>query len=229
MPRTLQANETDQPNTNTIYEQLHADILACDMAPGTQFQERQIAERFNVSKSPVRDALIKLQEQNLVQVIPRKGYRVTQISLSDARDLYEMRILLEREAIARLIDSGSDDELASLDTYRSGSVESLDEWIKYNRSFHVHLAMICGNKRLAKAGREVVEQFDRLTKVSVSNSVLPNPMSVAVLEARMEEHRAIIDAIQARDRRKAVALSRDHIDESRKRLMAVLESASITL
>lgn len=229
MAKTLPIGDVIQPSASDIYEQLHADILACIMAPGIQFQERQIAQRFNVSKSPVRDALIKLQEQNLVQVIPRKGYRVTRISLSDARDLYEMRTILEREAIARLIDNGSDEAIASLDEYRTGSVQSLDAWIKYNRSFHVRLAMLCGNQRLAKAGREVVEQFDRMTKVSVTNSVDPNPMSVAVLEARMQEHGAIIDAIQARDKRKALALSRDHIDESCKRLMAVLESASITV
>lgn len=229
MSETFPVGDGGQPSVGEIYEQLHADILACVMAPGAQFRERQIAERFNVSKSPVRDALIKLQEQNLVEVIPRKGYRVTRISLTDARDLYEMRVILEREAIARLIDSGTDKDLASLDQHRTGSIDSLDEWIGYNRAFHVHLAVICGNQRLARAGREVVEQFDRLTKVSVSSSVRPNLLPAVVLEARMEEHRTIIDAIQARDKRKAIGLSREHIEASRRRLMAALESASIAL
>jgi GntR family transcriptional regulator, rspAB operon transcriptional repressor len=229
MSDAFPAEDSGQPGMGEIYERLHADILACVMAPGAQFRERQIAERFNVSKSPVRDALIKLQEQNLVEVIPRKGYRVTRISLTDARDLYEMRVILEREAIARLVESGSDEDLASLDQHRDGSIDSLDEWIGYNRGFHVHLAMICGNQRLARAGREVVEQFDRLTKVSVSNAVKPDILAASVLEDRMEEHRAIIDAIQARDKRKAVSLSREHIEASRRRLMAALESASIAL
>lgn len=229
MSKLLLEEVRGQPRGGEIYERLHADILACVMAPGTQFRERQIAERFNVSKSPVRDALIKLQEQNLVQVIPRKGYRVTRISLSDARDLYEMRLILEREAIARLIDQGSDDVLGELNEFRVGDGKDIDSWIHYNRSFHASLAMLSGNRRLARAGREVIEQFDRLTKVSVRNSMRPNPMSSQVLEARMEEHRAIIEAIQARDRRKAISLSRDHIEGSRKRLMSVLESASIAV
>lgn len=216
-------------SSGEIYERLHADILSCEMPPGTQFRERQIAERFNVSKSPVRDALIKLQEQNLVQVIPRKGYRVTRISLTDARDLYEMRLILEREAIVRLIEQGSDDDLAELDAFRTISNKEVDHWIQYNRSFHTRLALLCGNQRLARSGREVIEQFDRLTRVSVRNSMRPDPLSAAVLDARMEEHRAIIDAIQSRDKRKAVSLSRDHIEGSRKRLMSVLESASIAI
>ncbi|WP_164730422.1 GntR family transcriptional regulator [Pelagibacterium montanilacus] len=216
-------------NTTDIYERLRDEILSCVMRPGIQFRERQIADRFNVSKTPVRDALIKLQEQNLVQVIPRKGYRVTRISLADARDLYEMRVILEREAILRIIDTASDASLDELDEFRTAPVDDLEAWITYNRHMHMHLAAICGNARLARAGREVVEQFDRMTRMSVSGSIEASPLNRRSLEDRMREHGEIIDAVQARDKRRAVMLSRDHIEGSRRRLMTALESASIAL
>ena len=57
----------------SVFQQLRADILSCALRPGSQLQERQLVERFQVSKSPIRDALLKLEEQNLIEVLPRKG------------------------------------------------------------------------------------------------------------------------------------------------------------
>lgn len=215
-----------------VYETLRSEILSCDMQPGSQFQERQIAVRFNVSKSPVRDALIKLQEQNLVEVIPRKGYRVTRISLTDARELYEMRLILEREAIQRLIETGDATTLEGLDCFRDGPDDgALEDWNVYNRNFHVYLVRNCGNSRLARLGIETIEQFDRMTHMSVSRRLtdeVPGAKQLR-LRDRVREHGMIIDAVQARDKRRAATLAREHIEGSRKRLFDALESAPIVL
>ena len=69
-----------------VYTQLRREILSCDLAPGSKIFEQELAERLGVSKSPVREALLRLQEQNLVDVQPRSGYRVRPISLSEAGD-----------------------------------------------------------------------------------------------------------------------------------------------
>ena len=89
---------------DSVFGRIRADILACALTPGRILQEKDLAARYAVSKSPVRDALLRLQEQGLIEVMPRKGYRVLPISLSDARDLYETRILLEKASIKRAID-----------------------------------------------------------------------------------------------------------------------------
>ena len=215
---------------SAVYERLREDILSCAMRPGTPFLERHIAERFNVSKTPVRNALIKLQEQNLVEVIPRKGYRVARISLADARELYDMRFILEREGIARTIEHAGDAELAGLDTYRDlPAAFALADWIPYNRSFHVALVRHCGNARLARTATEVIEQFDRMTYMSVASATIDRGIATLALGDRLDEHRAILDAVQARDKRRAIVLSREHIEGSRRRLLAALESASIVL
>ena len=85
-----------------VYLKVRADILTCTLMPGSLLQEKDLAERYSVGRSPVRDALLRLQEQGLVKILPRKGYRVLPISLGDAQDLYDMRILLEKECIKRL-------------------------------------------------------------------------------------------------------------------------------
>jgi DNA-binding GntR family transcriptional regulator len=206
----------------SVYQQLRAAILSCALRPGTQIQERQLAEFYQVSKSPIRDALLKLEEQNLVEVMPRKGYRVKRISLTDARELYEMRQILERESIIRLLDSASDETLSALDAFRTlPSPIELPNWIEYNSAFHGFLAANCGNSRLARAGCEAIEQYERLTYVSVTSS---NELS---LDDFVAEHGAIINAIQRRDRRQALALARDHIESSRRRVLDALESLSV--
>jgi DNA-binding GntR family transcriptional regulator len=206
----------------SVYQQLRAAILSCSLRPGAQLQERQLADQFQVSKSPVRDALLKLEEQNLVEVMPRKGYRVRRISLVDSRELYEMRQILERECIIRLIDAASDHTLSALDDFRTlPSPIELSEWIEYNTSFHAFIATNCGNSRLARSAFETIELYERLTYVSVTSS---DELSLADFVA---EHGAMIDAIQKRDKRQATALARDHIDSSRRRVLNALENLSV--
>ncbi|HZH52127.1 MAG TPA: GntR family transcriptional regulator [Microvirga sp.] len=206
----------------SVYQRLRAAILSCALRPGAQLQERQLAELYQVSKSPIRDALLKLEEQNLVEVMPRKGYRVKRISLADARELYEMRQIFERESIVRLIETADSVTLAGLDQFRTlPSQVELSEWIEYNSAFHGFIAANCGNSRLARAGCEAIEQYERLTYVSVTSS---GELSLADFVA---EHSAIIDAIQKRDKRQAVALARDHIESSRRRVLDALESMSV--
>lgn len=217
------SDEARELTRTTIYRRLRADILSCVLRPGSQIQERQLCEHFSVSKSPIRDALLKLEEQNLIEILPRKGYRVKPISLADARELYEMRLILERECVGRLVDVAPDEALRSLDVYRvaPGAHVELADWIEYNRSFHGALADGSGNTRLARTTREVIEQFDRFTYTSVAQS---GPQGRERFGA---EHVLLIDAIQKRDKRQALAVARDHVEASRRRVLDSLENPTI--
>ena len=204
-----------------VYQRLRADILSCTLRPGQQFQEREMVERFEVSKSPIRDALLKLEEQGLVEVMPRKGYRVRRIDLADVRDMYEMRDMLERECVGRVIDTASEKVLTTLAPFRQAPDDmSLPGWLEYNRAFHSFFAIHCGNARLSRVALEIIEQFDRLTYMSVTS---PGE----TLMRFVDEHARLIDAVIARNRREAVAIARDHVEGSRRRVLDSLESMSI--
>jgi DNA-binding GntR family transcriptional regulator len=205
-----------------VHEQIRADILSCALLPGSSVYENELAQRYNVSKSPVRDALLRLQEHGLVEVLPRKGYRICPISIADAHDLYEMRVLLEKSSVRRACDEASDDQLVSLDKFREVDDGDLVHWVMYNRLFHKSIAELSGNTRMAKITCEVIDQFDRLTFVGVSNT-----KKIASGERFVSEHREIIDALQSRDRSKATRLIVKHIQKSRKRLFSVLENPQI--
>ncbi|MBT7487229.1 MAG: GntR family transcriptional regulator, partial [Rhodospirillales bacterium] len=150
-----------------VYARIRDEILACVLQPGSRIYENDLAKRYEVSKSPVRDALLRLQEKDLIEVLPRKGYRVRPISASDARELYEMRLLLERASTEYAAEHATDDELALLDQFRSADESmTLLSWVKYNSEFHRAIAAIAHNSRLVRATQEVIDQFDRLTFVS---------------------------------------------------------------
>lgn len=206
----------------SVYQELRDDILSCVLRPGQMLQERELLDRFEVSRSPIRDALLKLEEQGLIEVMPRKGYRVRRIDLSDVRDMYGVRVLLEREAVALMIERASDDVMAGLDEFREmPSDADTGSWIKYNRRFHSYIAKNSGNARLARISLSMIEEFDRLTYVSVAS---PGELS---LEHFVLEHRSIIDALQERNKRLAAGRARDHIERSRRRVMESLGGFSI--
>ena len=99
----------------TVYEQLRADMISCKLAPGAEIREAELAARFDMSKSPVRDALMRLEREGLVITLPRQGYRVAPVSLSDVLDMFHLRAALERACIERIVLRASDEQLKSLD------------------------------------------------------------------------------------------------------------------
>src|SRR5512143_3255895 len=133
---------------DNVYENLRADILSCRLAPGHDMREQELAERYAVSRQPVREALLRLEREHLVTVQPRQGYRVNPISLSDARDLLRFRLAVEPACVAEAIELASDEVLRGLDVFRSfeGSAEA---FIEYNRAFHSAVAHASGNRRMA--------------------------------------------------------------------------------
>lgn len=201
------------PMGNGIYERIRGEILSCALQPGSEIHEQDLAQRYQVSKSPIRDALLRLREQSLIEVQPRKGYRVRPISIADALELYEMRELYERACAMGTINCASDAQLAGLDAFRAlPQSGQLADWIAYNRRFHSAIASLCGNRRLAAAATDLIEQFDRLTYVSVTGNGEDHG-----LQHFVDEHAHILDALQARDKRQTQTLVREHVESSRKR------------
>ncbi|WP_166302795.1 GntR family transcriptional regulator [Bradyrhizobium sp. 2S1] len=205
---------------DNIYENLRSDILSCHFAPGDEMREQELAERYAVSRQPVRDALLRLEREHLVTVQPRQGYRVNPISLSDARDLLRFRLALEPACVAEAIESAPDRILKSLDEFRrfSGSHE---DFIAYNRGFHSALAHASGNRRMAATLCDLIGQADRLVRVSVSNLKGHDPAKLVA------EHVALIDAMQQREARTAARIIKAHIAATEKRVLPALKRNAI--
>ncbi len=205
-----------------IYDALRADILTCRLAPGDDMREQELADRYTVSRQPVREALLRLEREHLVTVNPRQGYRVNPISLGDARDLLRFRLAIEPACVAEAIEHAPQSVLLALDAFRS-FVGSREDFITYNRDFHSAVAHASGNRRMAAAACDLIEQADRLVRVSLANVKGRDSAQIVA------EHADIIDAMQRRDKRGAVRVIRAHIQKSEKRVLPALARNAVII
>jgi GntR family transcriptional regulator, rspAB operon transcriptional repressor len=205
---------------DNVYESLRADILSCRLPPGDDVREQELAERYAVSRQPVREALLRLEREHLVTVQPRQGYRVNPISLSDARDLLRFRLALEPACVAEAIANAPEKVLAAFDDFRSFSGDR-EDFITYNRAFHCALAHASGNRRMASSLCDLIGQADRLVRVSLANVRDHDPTQLVA------EHGELIEAMQRRDRRRALHLIKTHIQQTEKRVLPALKRNAV--
>lgn len=207
-----------------IYDRLRADILSCELSPGREIREGELAERFGVSKSPVRDALQRLELEGLVEIEPRRGHRISPISVSDAADILDLREILEAAALRTIAEKASAEALAGLDALRVAKTTDKQVFSSYNRQFHLAICEAAGNNRLTASVAQLMENYDRLCIVSLSSADQPEAMN---MEEALADHNTIVDALQARNARAAVRASARHIRTSRRRVIRGLEARQI--
>lgn len=200
-----------------VYDELRADMISCRIAPGTELRENELAQRFGVSKSPVRDALMRLEREGLVITLPRQGYRVAPVSLADVQDMFHLRDALERACMERIVRRASDDQLAELDRFRRFDARLwVGGFVAYNREFHRALARIAGNARMRDQLIDLIDQMERAVQLSVSSLKKGDPQSL------VDEHGRIIDALQARQVVRAQRLASRHVADAGARVLKAM-------
>lgn len=219
----------DSPATNgnrllreTVYEQLRADMISCTLAPGTELREAELASRFDMSKSPVRDALMRLEREGLVITLPRQGYRVAPVSLADVLDMFHLRAALERACVERIVLNASDEQLRSLDEFRQLDAAAWEGgFIAFNRAFHRRIAELGGNARMRDQLNDLIDLLERAVQVSVASINKGDP------QALVTEHTEIINALQARALKRAQRLAEQHITAAGKRVSKAISKSLV--
>ncbi|WP_414442276.1 GntR family transcriptional regulator [Burkholderia sp. 22PA0099] len=193
-----------------IYAQLKADIFDFRLLPGDKFSEGDIATRMQVSRTPVRQALFWLQREGYVDVHFKSGWQVRAFDFKYFEDLYEIRVMMETNAIARIVAEDLQPALATLrgiwcvpprKREQDGvKVAALDE------AFHAGLVAAVGNLEMARMHADVTERIRIIRRLDFTKA--PR------ITATYQEHAAILDAIAAGDDAPAQAMIREHIAES---------------
>jgi DNA-binding GntR family transcriptional regulator len=200
-----------------VYRLIRRAILTCELQPGQELREQILAEQYRVSRSPIRDSLLRLEQENLVTVLPRQGYRVNPISMAYVEDIFGLRLLIE-PACAAAAARADDTVLRTLDRFRGFATEARteSEFMEHNRSFHRAIIDLSGNARMAAIALELDEQFQRLMRISLRN------LDSEKVRYSSGEHEAIIDAIQAHDADRAARISHEHSISAHARIVAAL-------
>lgn len=197
------------------YERLKQLILTNDLQPGIELREATLAESTGFGRTPIREALARLVRDGFVDVRPRQGYRVSTVSLTRVRELFEMRLLLEPVAAELAATRASDADIAALAElagrhYDGGS--NYEDFLRDNREFHVRLALAAGNTILARSLRTLLEEMQRLHFVSLGRSV----------SEPLHQHHELYDAVRSRNPALARAIVEEQIEASRQQVTAAL-------
>ena len=207
---------------DAIYETLSEAIIRGSLPAGYRLREIALSKHFDVSTTPVRDALRRLDYEGLVEINPRRGAVVTTVDRLQLRDLYEIRELLECHALSRAGERESPD-LLRLDELllESEPVAQSDDYARFSKldlGFHSHLTALGGNEEL----RVLAEQTHRrIQAVRMRNAVnLPGQQKTS-----HEEHVRIIDFLRRGDTAGAVEQLRLHIGSVRDAVMRSDESS----
>lgn len=203
----------------TIADQIRAVILSGELAAGARLVETELAERFETSRGPVREALRELAREGLVAELPRRGTVVSTLTGHDLAEVYSVREALELFAAKVVIARASDRELRALETplklfeapgdYLERAVQDLE--------FHRQLLALTGIGRLTTIYGQMLTQTMLLLRTAAGASpTLRTAM-------RRDVHRDILDGLLARDDRRAQAAIERHYSTAEERLFAGLE------
>jgi len=197
--------------TVAVLEAIRRAILAGELKPGQALVETDLADRLGVSKTPVREALKTLAGAGLVTMSPYKGATVRVVGDDEARHLYDVRLLLEPEALSRSIRSGRDWQPARDALDRASNAGDLVERNLANRDFHAELYAGCGNPLLISMLTDLRDQTALVSALSWALSRTASSRQQPSWESEAAEHLAIVQAAQAHDAERAASLLRAHI------------------
>ena len=174
------------------HARLRARIIRCELEPGERFTEARFVDELSLGKTPVREALARLVQEGLVEVIPRQGYQVAPITLRDVQDLFGLRLIVEPAAVQLAAGHVDAQQLRRLDElcragYRLGDRESAAAFLRANTEFHVTVARASGNRRLATTVARLLDESERLFHLGL---MLRNRT-----EEMAHEHKGLVDAL----------------------------------
>jgi GntR family transcriptional regulator, rspAB operon transcriptional repressor len=226
MPFTLSNTQIDRrrPLREQIYSIVRTLILTGAIKPGETIDEKLIAAQLSVSRTPVREAVKKLSDEHLVEVIAQSATRAARVDRHEIEESYLIRRALEVESASQAalrITQEHTDRLSDILHAHGRAIERRQfvEAIKADDEFHAYIAMISNLPRLWKTIEISKAQIDRCRHM-----MLPRPGQA---EATLSQHREIIRAINSGDPDKAASAMRAHLDSAYRSAVAVLEAQTM--
>ena len=201
--------QNHKPLREMVYEELKMQILKGSIVPGTRMMEVELAEEMGVSRTPIREAIRKLEKEGLVTIEPRRGAYASMISTEDMVEILEVRQDLEGLAAyfaANRMTDAQMEELREVSNNYNEAVKSgkMEDMIKYDTRFHHIIVESCRNKILVQMIEQLQELVLRFRYIYYDNFRRAENMP--------EEHEAIVAAISEGDAEKARAAADIHID-----------------
>lgn len=193
-------------------------IVCCELAPGSKLKVEALSKAYDLSSSPIREALNRLAQEGIVNASDNKGFRVAPLTVEDFHEISRIRSLLEGEALSDAMQYGDDawegDVLAAFHRLSvvekrlgPGPVALDDEWSERHKAFHFALFSACPSPLLLNMIDSLFDRAERYRRYSALHRQAERHKS--------NEHQVLMKAVLAREQEKAVKLLRKHIDHTK--------------
>ncbi len=218
--RPASAAERAPAASSAVHRALRAEILEGRVEGGAPLRQDEIAERFGVSKIPVREALRRLESEGLVEFRPRRGAIVRQLPDAEVLELIDVRLALECRALELAVPQMIEQDLRLARQIQADYARETDRtrWSELNLRFHHALLEPCANHTLLSLLANIEQRMGAVTRLRVTR--------ISGLDRPVKEHEAILEACAAGDTAAAVAQLRAHIETTRKEFAAFLRRRS---
>ncbi|MGE5247153.1 MAG: GntR family transcriptional regulator [Verrucomicrobiota bacterium] len=178
-----------------IVSSIRTAIVNGQLKPGTRIAEPELADRFGISRTPIREAFRQLESEGFISVIPRKGAIVASFSAQDVANFYDLKMILEGYAARLATMTLTENDLAKMETVNrqmeaAATKRDVRRVLDLHNEFHDIFLRACGNEKLHQIVQNMVMQFQRF------RLVLAMPGRV---EGSLEKHQEIIEAFRRRD------------------------------
>lgn len=219
--RLLPVNlDSYKPLRELVLEAIREAIINGNLKPRERLMEIQLAEELGVSRTPVREALRKLELEGFIVMVPRKGAYVADFSFKDIADIFEIRAALEGLAAALAAERITDEELENMERLLVEKAEAItqqdiEKLVKVDTKFHDALYQASRNERLTTIISNLREQIQRFRSTSLAN---PGRGKIS-----LDEHRDIVEAIQARDVQQARQAAQNHIENAENSMIEAIK------
>lgn len=207
------------PLRDVVFKTLRQGILTGELKPGERLMEIHLAKRLGVSRTPIREAIRKLELEGLVIMVPRKGAQVAQITQKNLKDVLEVRRTLDGLCAELACERMTDEELDELkrvcqDFEMATRSKDFTKIARADEALHDSIVLATGNSRLVQIVNNLSEQMYRYRFEYIKD--------VSSHDRLIEEHRVLYEAIKARDKENAVEAAKLHIDNQEKSIMKQL-------
>lgn len=218
--QALASAANDSPATlgDAAYQRLKDELFAFRLLPGERFSETAMATRLGMSRTPLRQALARLQREGYLDMDARSGWSVSLLDFEQFDHLYDLRLVLETAAVRRLCESATAHEALAVlqDFWLAPQGERLDDGqrvAEMDEAFHTALVAAAGNPEMARVHGDVTERIRILRRLDFS--------SAERVACTYDEHGAILRAILARRPEQAAVLLRDHVEASKTKVREI--------
>lgn len=218
--------ENYKPLREIVLEALKDAIVNGKLKPGERLMEQQVAEELGVSRTPVREAIRKLENEGFIIIIPRKGAYVSDISLKDIAQVFEVRAAMEALAAGLAAQRIADDQMEKLErklveVKNAVDNSDLDNIIQFDTDFHEIIYDASRNDRLVQILNNLREQIQRYRTASLA--------SPGRLKDTLREHQELVDAISTRNVALAQKVAKEHIENAENTILEAFKEKSFFL